>query len=153
MVNVHSSDTIAEDLIRAIAQLGTTEMHLKTLIEKYEAELNNGLVEPESVETHLEKLTLKENMLNDITELRRQSMVKLTQMYPNGNKEEWCTVKHLLIANMQLFECYQASNKEADFYNLWMESNKKLIQAMSIFLGQTITECSACFGDMLKGEK
>ena len=39
MQNKHSSDSIAEDLIRAFTQIGNTELHTKTLLEKRVSEI------------------------------------------------------------------------------------------------------------------
>ncbi len=44
-------DGIAEDLIRSIVQLSCSELHQKTLYEKYTAELENGLIDTDNQET------------------------------------------------------------------------------------------------------
>ena len=48
MENKHSSDGIAEDMIRSFVQVGCAELHAKTLLEKFSAELENGIVDVEA---------------------------------------------------------------------------------------------------------
>lgn len=150
MLNVHSSDGIAEDVIRAFVQYGSAEMHLKTLVEKTIAKIENP--EPgEDTNVLLSKLEEYETQLDETASLRRKTMLSLFELY-DGDKDAWCLVKHLGIGAMQIFEAYQASNKDVTLFNLWMESNKAFIKALCVFLGVEITDCAACFADMLKGE-
>lgn len=146
MLNVHSSDGIAEDLIRAFVQYGSAEMHLKTLVEKTLAKIENPSPDDGDL---IPLLTDYEEQLNEVASLRRKAMLSLFKLY-NGNKDNWCLVKHLGIGAMQMFEAYQASDNDADLYNLWIESNKAFIKALCGFLGVEITDCAACFADMLK---
>lgn len=146
MLNVHSSDGIAEDLIRAFVQYGTAEMHLKTLVEKTLAKIENPSPDDGDL---IPLLTDYEEQLDEVASLRRKTMLSLFKLY-NGNKDNWCLVKHLGIGAMQMFEAYQASDNDADLYNLWIESNKAFIKALCGFLGVEITDCAACFADMLK---
>lgn len=146
MLNVHSSDGIAEDLIRAFVQYGSAEMHLKTLVEKTLAKIENPSPDDGDL---IPLLTDYEEQLNEVASLRRKTMLSLFKLY-NGNKDNWCLVKHLGIGAMQMFEAYQASDNDADLYNLWIESNKAFIKALCGFLGVEITDCAACFADMLK---
>lgn len=146
MLNVHSSDGIAEDLIRAFVQYGSAEMHLKTLVEKTLAKIENPSPDDGDL---IPLLTDYEEQLNEAASLRRKTMLSLFKLY-NGNKDNWCLVKHLGIGAMQMFEAYQASDNDADLYNLWIESNKAFIKALCGFLGVEITDCAACFADMLK---
>lgn len=146
MLNVHSSDGIAEDLIRAFVQYGSAEMHLKTLVEKTLAKIENPSPDDGDL---IPLLTDYEEQLDDVASLRRKTMLSLFKLY-NGNKDNWCLVKHLGIGAMQMFEAYQASDNDADLYNLWIESNKAFIKALCGFLGVEITDCAACFADMLK---
>ena len=44
MKNIHSSDGMAEDLIRSFTQIANAELHVKTLLEKRISELENGMV-------------------------------------------------------------------------------------------------------------
>lgn len=146
MLNVHSSDGIAEDLIRAFVQYGSAEMHLKTLVEKTLAKIENPSPDDGDL---IPLLTDYEEQLNEAASLRRKTMLSLFKLY-NGNKDNWCLVKHLGIGAMQMFEAYQASDNDADLYNLWIESNKMFIKSLCGFLGVEITDCAACFADMLK---
>lgn len=146
MLNVHSSDGIAEDLIRAFVQYGSAEMHLKTLVEKTLAKIENPSPDDGDL---IPLLTDYEEQLDEVASLRRKTMLSLFKLY-NGNKDDWCLVKHLGIGAMQMFEAYQASDNDADLYNLWIESNKAFIKALCGFLGVEITDCAACFADMLK---
>ena len=49
MQNKHSSDSIAEDLIRAFTQVGNTELHTKTLLEKRVSEIEKVMIEDEQI--------------------------------------------------------------------------------------------------------
>lgn len=147
MENPHSSDGIAEDLIRSFVQFGTAEMHLKTLVEKTLAKIENP--SPDDPDDLMEQLVGYEDQIEEVASLRRKAMLTLFEMY-NGNKDAWCLVKHLGIGAMQIFEAYQASDNDVELFNLWVESNKAFTKALCVFLGVEITDCAACFADMLK---
>ena len=147
MENPHSSDGIAEDLIRSFVQFGTAEMHLKTLVEKTLAKIENP--SPDDPDDLMEQLVGYEDQMEEVASLRRKAMLTLFEMY-NGNKDAWCLVKHLGIGAMQMFEAYQASDNDVELFNLWVESNKAFTKALCVFLGVEITDCAACFADMLK---
>ena len=147
MENPHSSDGIAEDLIRSFVQFGTAEMHLKTLVEKTLAKIENP--SPDDPDDLMEQLVGYEDQMEEVASLRRKAMLTLFEMY-NGNKDAWCLVKHLGIGAMQIFEAYQASDNDVELFNLWVESNKAFTKALCVFLGVEITDCAACFADMLK---
>lgn len=152
MKNPHSSDGIAEDMIRSITQLACAELHTKTLIEKTTAELENGMVDLEEANAKAELLVQLEEELEMQAELRRSVMRKLMGMY-NPNPHFWCTFKHLCTASFTLFEAYQASDRDEELYQMWLESNKALALATSHFLGVEVTSCSACLSEALtKGE-
>lgn len=148
MKNVHSSDGIAEDMIRSFIQFGCSEIHAKTLFEKINAKLNNGLIE---LDEALPKIELYQSLIDKYSELRRGVMLKLFDMY-DGDKDVWCLVKHLGIGMFTSFEAYQASDNDARLMEIWLDANSAFTEAMSIFLGIEITDCAACFADMLKGE-
>lgn len=147
MENPHSSDGIAEDLIRSFVQFGTAEMHLKTLVEKTLAKIENP--SPDDPDDLMEQLVGYEDQMEEVASLRRKAMLTLFEMY-NGNKDAWCLVKHLGIGAMQIFEAYQASDNDPELYALWVDSNKAFTKALCVFLGVEITDCAACFADMLK---
>lgn len=149
MRNEHSSDGIAEDLIRSFVQFGAAELHLKTLIEKSEARLRDGLTK--DTDGEVAKLLEYQKQLNDITELRRSAMIILFKMY-DGDKDAWCLVKHLGMAMITAFEAAQASDFAPELYEMWLKANGEFTKALSEFLGTEITDCAACFADMLKGE-
>lgn len=145
---------MAEDLIRSYIQFGCAEIHAKGLYEKATAELDNGLVDvtkEEVLQRQLEKCEGYRTDINIYANLRRNVMRKLQEMFPNGNKEMWCQAKHLGIGVMTLFEAYQASDDDVELLQMAYEANKAFTLAMSRFLGVTITSCSACFADALKG--
>lgn len=148
MKNPNSSDGIAEDMIRAFVQFGCSELHAKTLLEKTNAELENGMIEPDKA---VELISVYEEQMDAYAELRRGTMKSLFDMY-EGDKSVWCLVKHLGIGMYTTFEAYQASDKDEKLYELYIEANKQFTKALSMFLGTEITDCSACFADMLKGE-
>lgn len=153
--NIHSSDSAAEDLIRAFVQVGCSESHLKTLLEKAVSELENGLIEvenPEVLKAHTEKIEEITEEISLTADLRRRMMLKLFEMY-DGDKSYWCVIKHMGIASYTAWEVYQASDEDPDLLQMALDSNKRFIKALSRFLGTEIVECSACFGDLLRAKK
>ncbi|EOH96721.1 hypothetical protein UAW_01886 [Enterococcus haemoperoxidus ATCC BAA-382] len=155
MENKHSTDGIAEDLIRSFVQIASTEMHAKTLLEKRVSELENGLIDLETdLETQLQKITEYKEEITTLAELRRTDMLYLFDLYGSrGDKEKWCTVKHLSIAMMTAFEAWQASNQDEALLSAALAKNKLFIKALTQFLGVEVTECAACFADIIKGGK
>lgn len=154
MKNVHSSDGIAEDVIRTIVQLVCGEGHIKTLIEKTTAELENGLIDVEdrdALEAASRRIDDLGEELNELSRLRRNAMLWLYEQY-DGDKTYWCQVKHLASAMYTAFESWQASDDDPMLYGLYMDTNKQFIRALTHFLGVEVTTCAACFADALKGE-
>lgn len=145
------SDGAAEDIIRSITQLVCTEGHYKTLIEKYNSELNNGIVDPDNAEAHIELLNDTIDELTQIAELRRSLMLRLQEEY-DGDTHYWCLVKHLAAAAYNAFEAYQASDNDGSIMMAWLDINARFIKALTRWLGMEITECAACFSDALKGK-
>lgn len=151
MANIQS-DGIAEDLIRSIVQTACAEVHAKTLLEKFEAQLSNGIIDVQNEEVVAHQLGLIEDTqyeINALAELRRSIMLKLFEMY-NGDKNYWCLIKHLAVASMTAFEAWQASDDDAELLNIAIESNRRFVKALSHFLGTEIVDCAACFADALK---
>lgn len=147
--NVNSSDGIAEDMIRSFVQIGCAELHAKTLLEKTNAELDNGMIEADK---GVELASTYEDMMDSYAELRRGIMKKLFDMY-DGDNATWCLVKHLGIGMYTIFESYQASDRDDRLFELYLDANKAFIKALSMFLGTEITDCASCFSDMIKAEK
>lgn len=148
------SDGAAEDLIRAFVQAASAEGHIKTLIEKYTAELNNGIIDvtdEEIVNAHIEKVNDATVELEETAELRRSLMLYLMEMY-GGDKDYWCLVKHLGTAQYNAFEAYQATG-DAALLNLSIGLNARFTKALTRFLGVEITDCAACFADHLRARK
>lgn len=146
-------DGIAEDLIRSIVQLSCSELHAKTLYEKYSAELENGLIDTgnkETVDAQLDKIESALLDLNDLAQLRRRAMLSLYEMF-EGNKDYWCQVKHLGAASYTLMECYLASDDDMELLQLAMDTNSAFVRVISQFIGVEITDCAACLSDLLKG--
>lgn len=155
MINEHSTSGYAEDIIRSIVQFGATEMHLKTLYEKTLAELENGIIDTEDsdlVAKQLEKLDSYRDELINVAQLRRQAMFVLSEMYPEGDKDAWCLVKHLGIGAMTMFEAWQGSDNNQMLLSLAIDANKAFIRAMTRFIGIEITDCAACLSDYLKAK-
>lgn len=155
MQNNHSSDGIAEDLIRSFVQIGSTEIHVKTLLEKRISELETGIVEVENAEVlkaHLEKIGDLKEELEELAQIRREDMFYLYKLYgEKGDKEKWCTVKHLGIAAMTAFEVWQASDGDEELLTMAIRKNKMFLKAVTQFIGVEVTECASCFADILKG--
>lgn len=156
MKNINSSDGIAEDIIRSFTQLATIEMHYKTLLDKRFSEIENGIIDNEDAEKiveHTNKIQELENSLETVSDIRRSQMLRLYQLFgKKGDKERWCTVKHYAIAGMTAFEAYQASDNDNDLLTTYIEINKLFIRELAAFLGVEITDCAACFADILKAE-
>ncbi|MGL4695169.1 hypothetical protein [Enterococcus larvae] len=153
MENRHSTDGLAEDLIRSFVQIASAEMHTKTLLEKRTSELENGFVQDSDIENVLKNIKEIQEELIELAEIRRSDMLLLFELYgAEGDKEQWCMVKHLGIAMMTAFEVWQASNNDSILQELYLRKNRLFIKSVSKFLGVTITECAACFADILKGE-
>lgn len=147
-------DGIAEDMLRSIVQLSCSELHAKTLYEKYTAELENGIIDnedPKVVDEQINKIQEALEDLNELAQLRRRAMLTLFNLY-NGDKSYWCQIKHLGAASYCLMECYLASDDDAEILTLAMDANKAFIRAVSHFIGVEITDCAACLSDLLKGQ-
>lgn len=152
--NELSSSGIAEDLIRAFVQVGCAESHAKTLLEKATAQMENGLIDlndPDMVQKQIYHINDLTDEINELAELRRGMMRYLHSMYPDGNKDYWCMIKHLGVGAYTAFEVYQASDDDPDLLNLALEANKRFTKALTHFLGTEISECSACLSDYLNG--
>lgn len=151
--NPLSTSGMAEDLIRSYIQFGCAEVHAKTLYEKTIASLNNGLInveDNEELQKALNKADMYKEDINTYAELRRNVMRYLFNMF-DGDREMWCQAKHLGIACYTLFEAYQASDDDVELLHMAYEANSAFVKAMSRFLGTEITECSACFSEMVRG--
>ena len=154
MENKHATDGIAEDIIRSFVQIAVLEMHTKTLLEKRVSELEHGMVDEDKIDEQLEVISELEIEIHELAEVRRGDMLYLYEMYGSvGNKEKWCSVKHLGIAMMTAFEAWQASDNDPFLLSTALKKNRYFIRAMSEFLGVEITECAACFADILKMEQ
>jgi len=151
MENKHATDGIAEDIIRSFVQIAVLEMHMKTLLEKRVSELENGMVNEDSIEEQLEVIKMLEIEIHELAEIRRGDMLYLYEVYGSmGDKEQWCSVKHLAIAMMTAFEAWQASDNDSFLLLTALKKNQHFIKSLSAFLGVEITECAACFADVLR---
>lgn len=144
------ADGQSEDLIRSIVQMICAEGHYKTLVEKYNAQLENGLVD--DLNATAEKLNDTINELNEVTDLRRTMMRRLFEEY-EGDKDYHCLVKHLGASMYNAFEAYQASDDDPSLYEIYIKCNRRFIKALTQYLGFEPTECAACFADLLAGER
>lgn len=153
--NPNSEIGQAEDMIRSFVQFGAAEIHAKGLYEKATAEMENGYINVEDNEVlqkHLEKAEQYRLDIETYANLRRSVTRKLFGMF-EGDKDAWCLVKHLGMGMITAFEAAQASDFEPKMYELWLKANSQFTKALSEFLGTEITDCAACFADMLKGDK
>lgn len=154
MQNKMSETGQAEDMLRSIVQLGATEVHYITLYNKARAELENGLIDIENEEVlnaQTDKMDRYQGEINSIAEIRRKMMKKLFEMF-DGDKDEWCLIKHLGVAMYTAYESYQASDNDLDLLDIAYEINKEFNKAVTAFLGMEITDCAACASEMMKGE-
>lgn len=154
-VNKSSEVGSAEDLIRAITQIGAAEIHAMGLYYKTTAEMENGLIDIEDsavLQKHLEKAEQYRTDIGTYADLRRQMMNALMSMTgtENANKDLWCMVKHLGLAMMQTFEAYENSDNNLELLNIAYEANKAFTNAVTRFLGVEVTDCAACFSDAMK---
>lgn len=154
MNNIHA-DGQAEDMIRAITQIGCAELHAKTLYEKYVDELEEGIINVDDkavVESQLKKIDWAIAEINSLAATRRKIMLKLYEMY-EGDKSVWCMIKHLSTASYTLFEAYQASDDDRALLDMALDANRELLSALSVFLGVEITSCSACFAEAIRAKE
>ena len=132
--------------------MGCAEVHAKTLLEKTMAEMENGLIDTENDEVLQKHLKKTDNIINEIehyASVRRRVMLYLFNMY-DGDKDYWCEIKHLGIAAYTLFEAYEASDNDDALLDLALEAQKSFTKALCAFLGKEITDCAACFAEMIK---
>jgi len=152
MRNENSASGMAEDLIRAIVQMTCAEMHLKTLYEKTVSEMENGLADLSDGGTAvIEKANAYIEDLERCADIRRKMMLKLFTMF-DGDKDVWCMVKHLGVANMQVWEAWQNSDDDPELLELALQSNEMFVSYITRFLGMEVSSCASCLSDMLKGE-
>lgn len=146
-------DGASEDLIRSFVQIGCAELHAKTILEKAEAEMEEGIVDledPDAVDRQMKKISDIEEEMNMFAQLRRKIMLRLFDQY-DGDKDYWCLVKHVGTGAYTLFEAYEASG-DPTLYDLALEANKAFIRTLTHFLGVEVTSCAACFADLLKAK-
>lgn len=156
MKNKDSETGMAEDMLRSIVQLGSTEVHYQTLYNKAVAELENGIIDVEKDDvrlSQLEKIERYRDEINSVADVRRRMMRKLFTLFDGGNKDAWCLIKHLGVAMYTAFEAYQASDNDLELLDIYYDINKEFNKAVGDFLGMEITDCAACVSDFLKGEK
>lgn len=154
--NVNSEVGSAEDLLRAIVQMGAAEIHAMGLYYKTTAEMENGLVnvdDNEVLQKQIEKSEMYREDIETYADLRRRMMSALMEMVgtDEANKDLWCMVKHLGLSMMQTFEAYENSENNLTLLNLAYDANKAFTKAVTRFLGIEISDCAACMSDSLKG--
>lgn len=156
--NSNSEVGSAEDLLRAVVQMGAAEIHAMGLYFKTTAEMENGLVnidDPKVLQKQIDKAEMYQEDIETYATLRRQMTTALKDMVgtDEANKDMWCMVKHLGLSMMQCFEAYENSDNNLELLNLAYEANKAFTKAVTRFLGIEISDCSACLSDSLKGVK
>ena len=155
--NINSEVGSAEDLLRAIVQMGAAEIHAMGLYYKTTAEMENGLIDVddnEVLQKHIERSEMYREDIETYADLRRRMMSALMEMVgtDEANKDLWCMVKHLGLSMMQTFEAYENSENNLTLLNLAYDANKAFTKAVTRFLGIEISDCAACMSDSLKGE-
>lgn len=155
--NINSEVGSAEDLLRAIVQMGAAEIHAMGLYYKTTAEMENGLIDVddnEVLQKHIERSEMYREDIETYADLRRRMMSALMEMVgtDEANKDLWCMVKHLGLSMMQIFEAYENSENNLTLLNLAYDANKAFTKAVTRFLGIEISDCAACMSDSLKGE-
>ena len=156
MKNINSTNGITEDLLRACSEIGCTEQHIRSLIIKYESQLENGIIDTandEITSSHLDKIARLDKQLENLAEVRRDIMRKLIKMHPNGNQDLWCNIKHLNNASNFIFEAYQGSDRDTELYSLLLDIERERTLTISEFLGTEIKPCASCLDDMLKDKE
>lgn len=155
-VNIHATDGMAEDLIRSMIQTAAYELHLKTLLEKRTSEMENGLIDVDDeavLKKQFESIESTEESLIQAADMRREDMLLLYELYgAKGDKERWCTVKHTAMMMITAFEAWQASDNSKEIQQNYLNKNKVFIKELAAFLGVEITQCAACFADLLKSK-
>lgn len=146
----------AEDLLRSIVQMGCAEVHAQTLYYKATSELDNGIVDvtdSEAVQSHLEKIEMFREDIEDYANLRRRMMRSLFGMFDNDKKDKnmWCQIKHLGTSAFCAYETYCASEQDPELLLIAYETNKAFVKAVTRFLGVEISDCASCFSDSMKG--
>lgn len=154
--NPNSEIGAAEDLLRSIVQMGCAEIHAQTLYYKATSELDNGIIDvtdQDALQSHLEKVEMFRNDIEDYANLRRRMMKALFEMFDNDKKDKniWCQIKHLGVSSYTAFETYQASDQNPELLLIAYEANKAFVKAVTRFLGVEISDCASCFSDSMKG--
>lgn len=156
--NINSEVGSAEDLLRAIVQMGAAEIHAMGLYYKTSAEMENGLVnvdDNEVLQKQIEKSEMYREDIETYADLRRRMMSALMEMVgtDEANKDLWCMVKHLGLSMMQTFEAYENSENNLTLLNLAYDANKAFTKAVTRFLGIEISDCAACMSENLRGSQ
>lgn len=156
--NINSEVGSAEDLLRAIVQMGAAEIHAMGLYYKTSAEMENGLVnvdDNEVLQKQIEKSEMYREDIETYADLRRRMMSALMEMVgtDEANKDLWCMVKHLGLSMMQTFEAYENSENNLTLLNLAYDANKAFTKAVTRFLGIEVNDCAACLSESLRGEQ
>ena len=154
--NQNSEIGAAEDLLRAIVQMGCAEVHAQTLYYKATSELENGIIDvtdQDAVQKHLEKLEMFREDIDEYANIRRRMTRSLFDMFDGEGKDKnmWCQIKHLGIASYTAFETYQASEQDPELLLIAYETNRAFVKAVTRFLGVEISDCASCLSDSLKG--
>lgn len=161
MVNKESSVGIVEDLITHTMHMVGTEYHLNILVRKYEDMIKywyadgnteylstKDLAELEETEA---KLVQTISMLKEVTEARREAMRAINKhSNETGNKDLWCTLKHILCGCITAFEVWQVNLDDLDTKEHFLNVSRIANQVIASFLGYEVTPCSACLADSLK---
>lgn len=148
MQNEHSTSGFLEDLVRGFVQLCALELHAKTSLEKSEHKIH--VVDADDVIEASDDIEKADKHLIEITKLRRNSMIAISNYAKELNLDKWCEVKHAAMAMITFFEVHQANPNNNELFDLYIEANNLFIEIVADFIGIEIEPCAACFSDALK---
>lgn len=160
-VNKNSSVGKVEDMLTQIKNQIAIEYHLNILVKKYEDQIafwyaggdTSALSDTEITELNAteDKVMQTEVLLRTATDTRRNAMKALLELAnDDGNKDLWCTLKHVLVAEITAFEVWQVDLNDVHAKQRFLDVERLTNQVVALFLGYEITPCSACLADQLE---
>ncbi|WP_196975346.1 hypothetical protein [Salmonella enterica] len=75
--NKQASEGLAEDLIRSMVQTASIELHLKTLVEKRQSEMDNGLIDTNDFNRVNEQIDVLKNLKEELFEVYLNNVDKI----------------------------------------------------------------------------
>lgn len=144
----------AEELINTLLNAVAAEYHARITYEKYWSLINvKGIPDvQEELETR-DKMHFQKQLLEKITTYRRNVMTSLYEVGDEGNKDLWCTLKHLAEVMETSFEVWQTDLSDARKEDMYHDSVELFNLAVSEFLGFVPVTCSACLADAMEQQQ